>query len=92
MTQAFFEGVAATLQFDCNLLQALCLITIARPWFTKEVENNFLAVIEYIMDKMYQPLRILTRHINSKIDLAPYLFLGVLVPIQFFIMLKLRAS
>lgn len=90
MNHIYMEGLSAALQFNCNLLQALCLITIVRPWFSSGATNNFIIVIEFFMDKLYTPLRFLTRLFPTEKDLAPYLFLAMLIPIQFTIMAKLR--
>ena len=90
MTEHYLEGLAAALQFDCNLLQAFCLITIVRPWFTKEVHNDFLMVLEHMMDFFYAPIRKITRLFSTEVDIAPYVFLALLIPLQFVIMVELK--
>lgn len=86
MSPELMMGLKAALEFNCNLLQAFCVITIVRPWFIHEPKNNFLIVIEYVMGWFYLPFQRVLTCLRLKEHLAPFLFLGVLIPVQILIM------
>ncbi|MBQ47049.1 MAG: hypothetical protein CMP10_06150 [Zetaproteobacteria bacterium] len=82
MDPAVSYALSAVVSFWLNLAQVMVLLTIIAKWFAPDVENKIVLLVHYMMNKFYDPIRVITRFLGVKDDIAPFVMLALIIPMQ----------
>lgn len=89
---SFQEALAAVVEFNANLLIIFAIVTVIKKDLSSERSNDFLAVLGYMMNRIYRPLVWLMARVKlNKPDAVPLVFLAVIVPAQILLVALLRS-
>lgn len=90
MSDATAHGLAAALELDFNLLVVFTMVMILIKWFDVKAKNSFLTVIHWSMNQLFHPIRLLLGNNPEREGAIPFIFLGLIVPMQIFVVSYLR--
>lgn len=90
MDSAIRDAIAAMIELNANLLIIFAIVTFVKKDLNSEKSNDFLIVLNYIMNKLYQPIYAIAGTSATLQSRAPLIFLAILIPIEIICMATLR--
>ena len=83
MSQSFLNGIAAVLELNFNLAELLVIIVIISQILKVKEGNDFLAVIQWLVERMASPITVIwKKRPKHQIDPVLFVLLAILIPAQ----------
>lgn len=90
MNRSDLEGLAAVVNFNCSLIQILCIVVIVANWFGVQKDQYLFRIIDIVTEPFFLPIKKIFRVKNLESNISPVVVLFLSIPIQFILVHHIR--